>query len=146
MSRVRENRTPDSMGELEKEPLRQPIMATFGKPRGLSPASPTAAASPAPYPIADAVKRIGIAVWTRSAAGCRTRRWAIVAPRHVYLVHAKQKRPFDVEIEAKVTVYAFDEDSARKKVAKAFASGRSIGIDVDAGDGVWTYTVKPSNE
>ena len=56
----------------------------------------------------------------------------------------KQKRPFDVEIEAKVTVYAFDEDSARNKVAKAFASGRSIGIDVDAGDGVWTYAVKPS--
>lgn len=56
----------------------------------------------------------------------------------------KQKRPFEVEIEAKVTVYAFDEDSARKKVEKAFTSGRSIGIDVDAADGVWTYTVKPS--
>ncbi len=57
----------------------------------------------------------------------------------------KQKRPFDVEIEAKVTVYAFDEDSARKKVEKAFTSGRSIGTDVDAGDGVWTYAVKPSS-
>jgi hypothetical protein len=55
----------------------------------------------------------------------------------------KQKRRFDVEIEAKVTVYAFDEDSARKKVEKAFTSGRSIGTDVDAGDGVWTYAVKP---
>ena len=37
-------------GELEKEPLRQPIMAALGKPRDLSPASPTAATSPAPYP------------------------------------------------------------------------------------------------
>ena len=34
----------------------------------------------------------------------------------------KQKRPFVVEIEAKLTVHAFDEDSARKKVEKAFAA------------------------
>ncbi len=54
----------------------------------------------------------------------------------------KQKRPFDVEIEAKLTVYAFDEDSARKKVEKAFSSGRSLGADVNAGDGIWTYAVK----
>ncbi len=53
----------------------------------------------------------------------------------------KQKRPFVVEIEAKLTVHAFDEDSARKKVEKAFASGRPLGIDVDAGAGVWTYAV-----
>ncbi len=56
----------------------------------------------------------------------------------------KQKRPFDVEIEAKLTVYAFDEDSARKKVEKAFSSGRPLGADVDAGDGIWTYAVKSS--
>ena len=55
----------------------------------------------------------------------------------------KQKRPFVVEIEAKLTVYAFDEDSARKKVEKAFASGRPLGIDVDAGLGVWTYVGSP---
>ncbi len=54
----------------------------------------------------------------------------------------KQKRSFEVEIEAKLTVYAFDEDSARKKVEKAFSSGRSLGADVDAGDGIWTYAVK----
>lgn len=54
----------------------------------------------------------------------------------------KQKRPFEVEIEAKLTVYAFDQDSARKKVEKAFASGRSLGADVDAGAGIWTYAVK----
>ncbi len=46
----------------------------------------------------------------------------------------KQKRPFVVEIEAKLTVHAFDEDSASKKVEKAFASGGPLGIDVDAGD------------
>jgi cytochrome c556 len=54
----------------------------------------------------------------------------------------KQKRPFDVEIEAKLTVHAFDEESARKKVEKTFSSGRSLGADVEAGDGVWTYAVK----
>ncbi len=40
---------------------------------------------------------------------------------------------FVVEIEAKLIVHAFDEESARKKVEKAFASGR-------AG---WTYVVVP---
>ena len=54
----------------------------------------------------------------------------------------KQKRPFVVEIEAKLTVHAFDEDSARRKVEKTFASGRVLGIDVNA-DGVWTYVVVP---
>ena len=56
----------------------------------------------------------------------------------------KQKRSFEVEIEAKLTVHAFDEASARKKVEKAFSSGRSLGADVDAGDGIWTYAVKSS--
>ena len=56
----------------------------------------------------------------------------------------KQKRPFEVQIEAKLTVHAFDEESARKKVEKAFSSGRSLGADVDAGDGIWTYAVKSS--
>ena len=58
----------------------------------------------------------------------------------------KQKRSFDVEIEAKLTVHAFDEASARKKVKKAFSSGRSLGADVDAGDGIWTYAVKSSSD
>jgi hypothetical protein len=56
----------------------------------------------------------------------------------------KQKRLFFVEIEAKLTVHAFDEASARKKVEKAFARGRSLGVDVNAGEGVWTYSVEPS--
>jgi hypothetical protein len=58
----------------------------------------------------------------------------------------KQKRPFLVEIEAKLTVHAFDEESARRKVAKAFSSGRSLGVDVDAGEAVWTNAVVPSGE
>jgi len=58
----------------------------------------------------------------------------------------KQKRPFLVEIEAKLTVHAFDEDSARKKVETAFARGRPLGVDVDAGDGVWTYAVVPPDQ
>lgn len=56
----------------------------------------------------------------------------------------KQKRPFVVEIEAKLAVQAFDEDSARKKVEKAFTSGRSLGTDVHAGKAVWTYAVIPA--
>ena len=58
----------------------------------------------------------------------------------------KQKRSFDVEIEAKLTVHAFDEASARKKVEKAFSSGRSLGADVEAGDGIWTYAGKSSSD
>ena len=58
----------------------------------------------------------------------------------------KQKRPFLVEIEAKLTVHAFDEDSARKKVEKAFASGRPLGVDIHAGAGVWTYAVVPAEQ
>ena len=58
----------------------------------------------------------------------------------------KQKRPFVVEIEARLTVHAFDEDSAREKVEKAFASGRVLGVDVNSGEGVWTYAVVPQKD
>ncbi|HEV2068815.1 MAG TPA: hypothetical protein VGR26_03380 [Acidimicrobiales bacterium] len=47
----------------------------------------------------------------------------------------KQKRPLQVEIETKVTVLAFDEEPARKKVKRALAAGRNVGTDV-AGTGV----------
>ncbi len=53
----------------------------------------------------------------------------------------KQKRPFTVEIEAKLSVLAFDEASARKKVEKALTKGRQLGPDVAATAEVWTYTV-----
>jgi hypothetical protein len=55
----------------------------------------------------------------------------------------KQKRSCVVEIEAKLIVHAFDENSARKKVEKAFASGRPLGVDGDAGAAVWTHAVVP---
>ena len=42
---------------------------------------------------------------------------------------------FLLEIEAKLTVHAFDEASAPKKVEKAFSRGRPLGVDVDAGEG-----------
>ncbi len=51
----------------------------------------------------------------------------------------KQKRPFQVEIEAKVTVLAFDEASARKKVERALAAGRNVGTDVEGAGVVWSY-------
>lgn len=68
------------------------------------------------------------------------------APERYTWAMPKKKRPFLVEIEAKLTVHAFDEDSARKKVEKAFASGRPIGSDVEADAGVWTYAVVAREE
>ena len=61
----------------------------------------------------------------------------------------EQRRSFVVEIEApvwqadraKLSVHAFDEDSARKKFEKAFARGRVLGVDVNAGAGVWANAV-----
>lgn len=51
----------------------------------------------------------------------------------------KQKRPFEVEVEAKLRVLAFDESSARKKAERALAAGRSLSTDVEATGAVWTY-------
>lgn len=53
----------------------------------------------------------------------------------------KQKRAFTVEIEAKLSVLAFDEASARKKVERALAKGRQLGADVTTTAEVWTYAV-----
>jgi hypothetical protein len=60
----------------------------------------------------------------------------------------KQKRPFRVEVEAKVTVLAFDEASARKKVERALAAGRNVATDVEATGAVWTYatTQEPAGD
>ena len=49
------------------------------------------------------------------------------------------KRTFQVEIEAKLLVDAFDEASARKKAEKAFNRARPIDADVRATGDVWTY-------
>ena len=52
---------------------------------------------------------------------------------------AKSKRHFEIEIEAKIRVDAFDEASARKKVEKVLAARRRLGDDVTATGDVWTY-------
>jgi hypothetical protein len=53
---------------------------------------------------------------------------------------AKSKRHFEIEIEAKIRVDAFDEASARKKVERALAARRQLGADVTATGDVWTYS------
>lgn len=54
-------------------------------------------------------------------------------------VLAKTKKTYRVEIEAKLDVDAFDEESARKKVEKLLGSARSLGTDVASTGDVWTY-------
>ncbi|MGH8571846.1 MAG: hypothetical protein ACREX8_04615 [Gammaproteobacteria bacterium] len=51
----------------------------------------------------------------------------------------KTKRTFQVEIEAKLLVDAFDEASARKKVEKTFSRARALDPDVRASGDIWTY-------
>ena len=51
----------------------------------------------------------------------------------------KQKRPFEVEVEARLTVLAFDEESACKKVDRALRTGRTLDIDVEATGAARTY-------
>lgn len=55
----------------------------------------------------------------------------------------KNKRDFEVEIEATVRVAAFDEDSARRKIEKALAAGRVLGPDVASAGKVFTYATTP---
>lgn len=55
----------------------------------------------------------------------------------------KQKRLFEVEVEAKLTVLAFDESSARKKVERALRMGHNLDTDVEATGAVWTYATTP---
>jgi hypothetical protein len=52
---------------------------------------------------------------------------------------AKSKRQYEIEVEAKILVDAFDESSARRKVEKALAAKRRLGDDVAATGVVWTY-------
>jgi hypothetical protein len=53
----------------------------------------------------------------------------------------KYKKPFEVLVEAKLAVDAFDETAARTKVERAFADGRVIADDVSATANTWTYDV-----
>ena len=55
----------------------------------------------------------------------------------------KQKRLFEVEVEAKLTVLAFDEGSARKKVERALRIGHNLDTDVEATGAVWIYATTP---
>jgi hypothetical protein len=58
----------------------------------------------------------------------------------------KMKRTFQVEIEAKLLVDAFDEASARKKVEKAFSRPRALDTDVRTTGEVWTYDASLSTD
>jgi hypothetical protein len=58
----------------------------------------------------------------------------------------KMKRTFQVEIEAKLLVEAFDEASARKKVEKTFSRARVLDPDVRASGAVWTYDTAIATE
>jgi hypothetical protein len=51
----------------------------------------------------------------------------------------KTKKAFEVEIEAKLRVFAFDAETARKKAQAALAARREVGPDVEATGHVWTY-------
>ena len=55
----------------------------------------------------------------------------------------KQKQRFEVEVEAKLTVLAFDESSARKKVERALRVGHNLDTDVEVTGAVWTYATTP---
>ena len=64
----------------------------------------------------------------------------VIGADRQYLSHMpKMKRTFQVEIEAKLLVDAFDEASARKKVEKTFTKARSLDPDVRASGDIWTY-------
>ena len=52
---------------------------------------------------------------------------------------AKSKKTYQIEIEAKLEVEAFDEASARKKIERLLGDRRAIGADVTATGDVWTY-------
>lgn len=58
----------------------------------------------------------------------------------------KMKRTFQVEIEAKLLVEAFDEASARKKVEKTFSRARALDSDVKASGAIWTYDTAVATE
>lgn len=56
----------------------------------------------------------------------------------------KRKRPFEVLIEAKLTVDAFDGDSAQRKAERSLTKGRRIDADVAATGEVWSYEAVPA--
>lgn len=55
----------------------------------------------------------------------------------------KRKRRFEVLIEAKLAVDAFDEASAQRKAERSLGKGRRIDSDVGATGEVWSYEAVP---
>ena len=53
----------------------------------------------------------------------------------------KRKHRFEVLIEARLVVDAFDEASARRKVERALSTGRPVSDDVAGTGEVWIYDV-----
>ena len=51
----------------------------------------------------------------------------------------KRKRRFEVLVEAKLTVDAFDEHSAQRKAERSLGKGRRIDSDVASTGDVWSY-------
>lgn len=56
-----------------------------------------------------------------------------------------KRRSFEMVIEAKLQVVAFDEASARRKIKRAFAEGRGLGAGVAATGQVWVYEAAAGN-
>lgn len=53
----------------------------------------------------------------------------------------KQKGPFEVEIEGQANRSRLRRVLSAQEGREGFSSGRSLGADVGAGDGIWTYAV-----
>ena len=51
----------------------------------------------------------------------------------------KRKRRFEVLVEAKLAVDAFDEHSAQRKAERSLGRGRRIDSDVASTGDVWSY-------
>lgn len=52
---------------------------------------------------------------------------------------AKSKKAFEVVVEAKLVVRAFDEDSARKKAEKVLQRSAPLADDVTTTGTAWVY-------
>ncbi|HSH59925.1 MAG TPA: hypothetical protein VK988_09855 [Acidimicrobiales bacterium] len=62
------------------------------------------------------------------------------------VVESQAEAALEVELEAKLNVLAFDENSAHKKVERALGAGRNVGADVESTGVVWTYAATPQAE
>lgn len=58
----------------------------------------------------------------------------------------KRKRRFEVFIEAKLAIDAFDGESAQRKAERSLTKGKRIDTDVAATGEVWSYDAVPVAE